>query len=94
MTDTTADVPLSSPAPLVARVAAGVAAAAALVGVAVLIAAVVPGRTLGQEGLVVAWFVAGGFILGKLVKHRADLRPFVRAGLVASALAVAAGYLA
>ena len=85
--------PAAPAAPLAIRVLAGLAAAAALVGGAFLIAAAVPGRTVGQEGLVIAWFVAGGFILGKLVKHRPDLRPFVRAGLVASASAVAIGYL-
>ena len=84
----------ASPAPAVVRVLAGLLAAVALVGGAVLIAALVPGRTLGQEGLVIAWFVAGGFTLGKLVKHRGDLRPYVRVGLALAAVAVAAGYLA
>ena len=83
-----------APAPAVVRVLAGLLAAVALVGGAVLIAALVPGRTLGQEVLVIAWFVAGGFTLGKLVKHRGDLRPFVRVGLGLAAVAVAAGYLA
>lgn len=94
MPDAAAASPVPAPAaPLAVRILAALAAAAALLGGAFLIAAAVPGRTVGQEGLVIAWFVAGGFILGKLVKHRPGLRPFVRAGLIASATAVAIGYL-